>query len=329
MLVVIWWMYGGYAWLTNAIAPDRVTYRLVLLGGMGAFMVLSVAIPGAFSGDGAVFGIAYLIVVLVHAGLYSRSQAGDSAAAFLSLAPFNLVISGLLIAGGLLGGTAEYLLWGAAVGLIGWLSIGGPGEGFQVEPSHFVERHGLVIIVALGESVVAVGIGASGRPLTAGLIAVMVLGLALSACLWWTYFGDGDDELAVEAMSRAPAERRPALALYAFYLWHLLLLLGIVAIAAALEFVIAHPGETLTLGRALALAGGTALFLVGDALFRHTLALGPSGHRLGAAVLALATVPLGTAWAGLAQLAALTAILAAALALEHRTARTAILRRAG
>jgi low temperature requirement protein LtrA len=315
MLTVIWWMYGGYAWLTNAVSPDRALYRLVLLGGMAGFMVISVAIRGAFSGDGAVFALAYLLVVCIHAGLYSRSFA----TAFVSLARFNLPICALLIAGGFAEGDAQYVLWGAATAFIAWLLTGpARGEAFQINPSHFVERHGLVIIVALGESVVAVGIGASGQPLSAGLVAVILLGLALAACLWWVHFGEDDDERARGALERAPAARRPALALDAFYLWHLLMLLGVVALASALEFAIAHPGDPLAFGRALALSGGAALFLLGNVLFRRTLRFGALRWRLSAAGLALVAIPIGTEGSGIAQLGLVFALVGASLALEHR-----------
>ena len=150
-----------------------------------------------------------------------------------------------------------------------------------------------MVIVALGESVVAVGIGASGHELTLGVVAVAILGLCLTACLWWAYFGEGEDERALEAMREAPDRERPRLALFGFYHWHLLMLLGIVAMASALELAIAHPSDSLSAAHSLALGGGAALFLLGDALFRRTLRIGASGWRLGAAALAAAAVPLG------------------------------------
>jgi low temperature requirement protein LtrA len=317
MLVLIWWMYGGYVWLTNAVAPDRATYRLLLLGGMAAFLVVSLAIPHAFEGDGLVFGLGYLAVISVHAWMFTRSQAGGAALAILRVAPFNFVIAGLLVIGGALGGGWEYALWGAAVAVIVPMAIRPLSSDFLISASHFVERHGLVVIVALGESVVAVGIGASGHALTAGLLAVAVLGLALSACLWWVYFGENDDERAREAMSATPIPDRPALALRAFYDWHLLMLLGIIAIAAGLEHAIAHPSAELSGGRAVALSGGAAVFLLGDALFRREMGLAQMRWRLAAAALALATIPLGDAISAIAQLIGLLLALAACLAIEH------------
>ena len=316
MLVVIWWMYGGYAWLTNVVSPDRLAYQLLLLGGMAAFLVLSLAVPTAFSSGGLAFGLAYLVVILIHAGLFTRSQAGASARAIFRVAPLNLAAALLIVAAGIAGGTARGILWGLAVAVILLPSFRPPDPRFQIAPGHFVERHGLVVIVALGESVVAVGIGASAHDLSAGLVGVAVLGLALSACLYWCYFGEGEDERALRAMAGAGAGDRARLALTGFYHWHLLILLGIVALASALERAIGHPAESLPFARSLALGGGVAAFLVGDAMFRRTLAIGRARWRLLAAVLALATIALGTELSALAELSALLACLLVCLAAE-------------
>ena len=318
MLVVIWWMYGGYAWLTNVVAPDRLAYQLLLLGGMAAFLVISLAIPTAFAGGGIAFGLAYLVVILIHSGLFSRSQVGASGTAILRVAPMNVVAALAILAGGIAGGIARGILWGVAVAVIILPSLRPPDPRFEIAPSHFVERHGLVVIVALGESVVAVGIGAAGHALTVGLVAVAVLGLALTACLWWVYFGQGEDEKALEAMRAAPPRERPRLALNGFYHWHLLILFGIIALASALERAIAHPGDPLSFARALALSGGVACFLVGDALFRRTLEIGELRWRLAAAPLALAAIPLGTEVSAVAQVTALVAVLLGCLMLELR-----------
>jgi len=316
MLVVIWWMYGGYAWLTNVVAPDRLAYQLLLLGGMAAFLVISLAIPTAFAGGGIAFGVAYLVVVLIHSGLFRRSQVGESGLAIVQVAPLNIVAALSILAGGIAGGTTRGILWGIAVAVIILPSLRPPDPRFEIAPGHFVERHGLVVIVALGESVVAVGIGATAHALTVGLVAVAVLGLALTACLWWAYFGDGEDEKALEAMRSASPQDRPRLALNGFYHWHLLILFGVIALASALEQAIGHSGDPLSFARALALSGGVASFLVGDALFRRTLAIGELRWRLAAVPLALAAIPLGTEVSAVAQLAALVAVLLGSLTLE-------------
>jgi len=313
MLAVIWWMYDGYAWLTNAIATDHLRHRLLLLGGMGAFLVIALAVPEAYGGDGLAFGIGYLAVVVLHAGMYVRGTSVSEVAAILRLVPFNLGAAGLVLVGGALGGDVQWILW-ALAGLLLWFTPWFTStEGFVIAPEHFVERHGLVVIVALGESIVVIGAAAS-LELDAGLVLVVLLALALSASFWWLYFSD---ERAVErAMVDAPAERRPRLALTAFGYWHYGLLLAIVAVAAGLKKAVGDPYDPLDAWIAVGLAGGTALFVACQVGFRRTLGIGGSGARFVAAAAALATIPLGTELDAKAQVGALAAIVALALALE-------------
>ncbi len=317
LLVVIWWMYGGYAWLTNVVAPDRIAYQLSLLGGMAGFLVISLAVPSAFGAGGLAFGLGYLTVVVVHAGLFTRSRVGASAIAILKVAPLNVAAASMIVAAGILQGWGNTLLWGLAVAVILLPSLRAPDGRFEIAPSHFVERHGLVVIIALGESVVAVGVGASAHPLSVELVATAVVGLSLSACLWWSYFGQGEDQRALDAMTVAPAERRPWLALKAYYHWHLAILLGIVAAASALQRAIGAPGDSLSLARSLSLGGGVALFLAGGTGYRGTLGLGAGPWRIAATGLALATIPLGTQISALAQLTCLLAALVICLVLER------------
>jgi low temperature requirement protein LtrA len=317
LLGIIWWMYDAYAWLTNAVTTDRATRRLLLLGGMAGFLVLALAVPRAFAGGGPAFGLAYLLVVVIHAGLFTRTSEGSAVSAILRLLPFNLGTALLVLLGGLIGGTARYLLWAVAFALE-WVTprLAGIG-GFRIAPAHFVERHGLVIIVALGESVVAIGIGAAELPLDLKLAAVAVLGLLLSACLWWVYFTPGDDELAERALEAAPPEHRPRLAVDAFGYWHLVLLLAIVSAAAGVKYAVAHAFERVDIGYAVLLSAGVALFLAGHLGFQRTLGIGRRPLRAVAAGLALAVIPLGVLVSAVTQLGVLVAVLAGALAAEQ------------
>jgi low temperature requirement protein LtrA len=318
MLGVIWWMYAGYAWLTNAVPPDRPERQAFLLGAMAAYLVLALSIPHAFSGSGLTFGLAYLAIVLVHAGLFARSTDASVVQAVTGLARFNVASAALLVVGGALGGTAQYVLWTAAF-LLEWVTPPLTGvSDFTVATSHFVERHGLVVLVAIGESVVAIGIGASGLPVHAELVVVAVLGLMLSACLWWAYFA-GEEARAERALAAAPRLRRPWMAVYAYGYWHLPILLGIVAIAFALKKATGHAYDELDFAPALGLAGGVAVFLLGDVLFRRTLGITTGPYRAIAALLALATLPLGLVAPALLQVAALVVLFAGALVLERQS----------
>ncbi len=319
LLGLIFWMYDGYAWLTNAVALDTLARRLTLLAAMATWLVLALAIPHAYTGDGVAFGVAYLVVVLLHGGLFMLTTVGGTRG-IPRVTATNALVAVVVIAGGAVGGDGQVVVWTIAFAAI-WLSglVAGTGR-FDLSATHFVERHGLIVIVTIGESIVAVGIGASGLPFDVELVLIAVLGVVLSACLWWTYFG-GDDDRAESAMASASPERRGRLALVGFGYTHLPMLLGIVAVAAGLEEAIAHPFDALKVDAATFLAGGAALFLIADVAFRRTLAIGTSGPRAVTAAILLATIPLGTEVSALAQLVGLVTVFATGLATEARPVR--------
>jgi len=178
----VWWMYGGYAWLTNAVPPVGTVPRLLMLVGMAGFLVVALAIPRAFDGSGVAFGIGYLVVTFVHTGLFLRSSEESAVRAMLRLGPYNTITAGLLLAAGYTAGATRWALWTAAF-VLHWTSPAVTAVGgFRIRAAHFVERHGLILLIALGESVVAVGIGVQGE-LTPGRVLTAVLGLALAAAL--------------------------------------------------------------------------------------------------------------------------------------------------
>jgi low temperature requirement protein LtrA len=315
---VLWWMYGGYAWLTNARTPARLPERLLLLVGMAGFLVIGLAIPQAFTQrrEGVALGLGYLLVVAVHGTLYLRLNRN-----ILRVVPFNVASAVLVIVAGVVGGTAAYALWVAALAVQALSPlISHPQGRFSIQPAHFVERHGALIIVAFGESVADIGIGAAGHPVTAALITRATLGLALAAALWWAYFGVGDDERAEDEMRRADPAARPALALNAYFYAYIPMLLGIVTLAAGVKLAIGHAGPTLPYPACLALAGGVALYLAGDVAFRHALRIGPQRYRVAAAVAALAASAVGVTVSVAGEVALLTVIVAAALVVEQRAA---------
>jgi low temperature requirement protein LtrA len=319
---VLWWMYGGYAWLTNARTPERLPERLLLLLGMAGFLVIGLAIPHAFDrhGEAVALGLGYLLVVAVHGALYLRVNRN-----ILRVVPFNLASALLVIAAGVTGisggrpTAAGYALWVAALALQPLSPlITRPQGRFSIQPAHFTERHGALIIVAFGESVADVGIGAAGHPVTVALITQAVLGLALAAALWWAYFGVGDDDRAEEELTRAEPTARPALVLNSYFYAYIPMLLGIVTLAAGVKRAIGHTGSTLPYPACLALAGGVALYLAGDVAFRHALRIGTQRYRIAAAAAALAASAVGVTWSGTAEIALLAVVVAGALVAEDR-----------
>ena len=314
VLLVTWWMYGGYAWLTNNVGTRSPLARLLLLCGMAGFLVMALSAPRAFGSGGLAFGLAYLLVVGIHAALFTRAP-GGSARAILGIAPFNFGMALALLAAAFAPPAWRTALWGLALALIALSTLLRRDSGFEVNPAHFAERHGLVILIALGESIVALGSGAGETGLGRGALLAALLGLALAAGLWWSYF-DRDDEQAGEALARlsGPARARAALTGYSYA--HVVMIGGIVLVAAGLGEVVGHHEGERPGAAAWWLGAGLALYLAGDVWFRRTLGIGRGGVRALAAGLALGCVPLGLWAGGLWQLAALALLLALMLLAE-------------
>jgi low temperature requirement protein LtrA len=319
VFTVLYWMYGGYVWLTNRVTPDLTLRRLLLIGGMAGFFVCALAAPDAFGKGGLAFGLGYLFVIIVHAALYGDEVGWRVLARF---APFNLVSAGLVLGAALLESPAVYVAWIVAI-VIQFITpfvAARVAPGFDIRSDHFVERHGLIMIVALGESIVAVGIGAAQLELDASVVIAMLLGLALSSALWWTYFV-GEEEAAVAAMSSVDAGGRFRIAINGFFYSYIPMLLGIVVLAAALEEAIADASHSLSTPFALALVGGVALYLLGDLSFRRVMNIDPPVFRICGALLALAAIPVGRYVSAAIQLAVLVLILTVMLLLETRSTR--------
>jgi low temperature requirement protein LtrA len=271
------------------------------------------------------FGIGYLVVILVHGGLFAEAR-GLVASRFVG---FNVIGALCVIGAGLTHGWLSAALWVAPIPLqyfTFWLSqVLQPivNEGVVLRTAHFVERHGLLLIVAFGESVVAVGIGVGSSALDVGVVIAAVLGLALAAALWWVYFGN-EDERAEEVLVGAAPLERGRIAINAFFYAFIPMLLGVVIVAAGVVNALHEVGSALDLGPALLLSGGVALYLIGEASFRFVLGIRPIAYRAAAAIAALATLPLGLGVSAAAQLVALVALLAGMLAIEEVQARGAL-----
>jgi low temperature requirement protein LtrA len=312
----LWWMYDGYVWLSNARTPAGTAERLLTLTGMAGFLIVGLAIPDAFGRDGVALGIGYLILVVVHGGLYLRVNRNIT-----RVTPFNLATALLIIGAGVVKDWAAYVLWAAALALLALSPLIVRVRGrFAIQPSHFAERHGALVIVVFGESVVDIGLGAEGHAVTVALAVSAVLGLALVAALWWAYFGVGDDEHAEQAMLAADPAARPALAFSAYFYPYIPMLLGVVALASGVKQAIVNTGRTLPAGPCLAVGCGVALFLAGTAAIRLALRTGAVRYRLAAAAACRAASAVGVAVSVAAEMVLLTLIVAAALIAEGRAA---------
>lgn len=312
----VWWMYAGYAWLTNAVPPREPGLRLLMLLAMTGFLMVALAIPQAFGAGGVKIGIGYIVVTTVHTGMFLRSTEGSTIRAMGRLGSFNAIAALMLLLAGFTDGAVRWGLWVGAF-VLHWITpyFTNISE-FAIRTAHFVERHGLIVLIALGESIVAIGIGVEDGALSSGFIVTSVLGLALAAGLWWLYF-DGEDERAERSLAAADRNRRPRLAVNAFGYAFLAVLGGIVVLAAGIKLAIANS-ETPITAAAWFLALGVAMYILGLIEFRRVLGLGPIGLRLIIAVLAVATVIVGLAVSPLAELGALVAIVGGGALVESR-----------
>jgi low temperature requirement protein LtrA len=317
VLGVLWWAWVGYAWLTSVVNPESGPSRLVLFGAMAAMLVVSICVPEAFGDLALTLAVAYGFVRAAHIGLFVLASDDDPhlRRSVAGLAASTAVGVGLLVAAAFLDGGAQIALWVVAL----LLDMAGPllfgAGGWRLVPSHFVERHGLVLILALGESIIALGLGAEAQ-VSAGVLGAAVLGVAAVCALWWLYF-DVSALMAGHALeSMPPGRARNELARDAYSFLHFPLVAGVVLMALGLEHAVAHPGEALHADGVGALLGGGALYLVGQVAFKYRAVGNLAVHRL---VVAAALVALGAAGLVLpawATLAALVAVLWATIAYE-------------
>ncbi len=311
VLALMWWAWSAFVWAANAQDPDSPTLRAALLAAMILIFVTGLAIPGAFTGRATLFACTYAGVRFIHLALYAdASRKGQ--ASWAAIAGFALtVVAGmaLLIGGSFLDGAARVVLWTVAA----LIDYAGPAwltrerlRGLQeVAVAHFAERYGLFVIICLGESIVAIGVGANGRPIDAELVAAAACGLLITVGLWWTYF----DRLAAVAEERLREHREPVLAAADGYSYlHLVIVAGIIVFAVGMRFAIHGGGHELGDGARLALCGGIALYLVGQAAFRLRLTETVSYRTLVAAVAATSVFALGGALPGWAVAACMTVV---------------------
>ncbi len=272
ILALVWWAWSAFVWAANAQAEDSGAMQVTLLGALLLIFVAGLAVPGAFGDEATLFAVTYAGVRLLHLGLYvdASHRGGASREAITGFAVTVGIGMTLLVVGSFLDGAARVVLWTAAVAI----DYAGPAwltrerlRGLQeVAVAHFAERYGLFVIICLGESIVAIGLAADGRPITAALIAAVAFGLLATIGLWRTYFGP----LAVSAEESLRRDETDAVLAAAdgYSYLHLPIVAGIVVFAVGVRLAVEDPSASLPTAARLALCGGVALYLLGHAAFR-------------------------------------------------------------
>jgi low temperature requirement protein LtrA len=280
-----------------------------MLASMAAMFGVALAVPGAFGDDAVLFGVAYLLVRLLHLVLSTivGRDDPDRRGALLRFAPTAVLGASLLVVAGFLDGRERIAVWVVALAIdyLGPVLIG-VGGGWRVAPEHFAERHGLIILIALGESLIAIGLGA-GFDLDAGVIVAAALGIVVVSALWWLYF----DVAAIFARTRlmqATGLELHRLALHAYSYLHLPMVAGIVLFALGLKTTVGEVRETLETVPAVALCGGAALYLLGHIAFLFRTTGRVFRRRTVGAVVLLALIPVAVEVPALAALALVGAV---------------------
>jgi low temperature requirement protein LtrA len=288
VLAMVWWAWSAYAWMTNAIDVDNVVTRLIMFAAMAAGFFMALAVPDAFQDEAAWFAVAYFVVRVLNSALFAWGVRDDpgNLRATLRLTPWFGGAALVALAGGFVDPDYRAWVWLASlvIDVVGTLTVA--RAEWRVSPSHFAERFALIVIIALGESIVAIGIGTSELERDSTYALSVVVAFAGVAALWWAYF-DFTATAAERSLSRASPQARGPLARDVFTYFHYPVVLGIILYAVAAKKTLEHPLDPLSDAGRWALGLGIAVFLVGFALMRFRVVRRIAWERLGAAALAL------------------------------------------
>ena len=320
VLGVLWWSWVGYAWLTSVIDPEMDAVRLAIFAAMAALLIAALCVPEAFGDAALILALAYAVVRIAHIALFMLASRDELnlRASVIGLAISTAIASGLLVGASFADGTLQGALWALALAL----DIAGPyffgSEGWQLKAHHFAERHGLIVIIALGESIVAVGVGAE-HGVDAGVAVAAIVGTAVAAALWWLYF-DVVALVAERRLSEAePGREQNEMARDSYSILHLPMVAGIILVALGMKKTLGHVEDPLKIVPATALLGGATLYLLAHVAFRyrhiHTL----NTRRLGLAGLLVAFIPVAVEIPALATISVLAAALALLIVVETRS----------
>ena len=308
MLGVLWWAWAAYAWLTNTVDPEQGEVRIVVFGSMVAMLVASLAVPDVFGNDAFVFACAYAVVRIAHLALYAVAGRGDRdlLAAISRLTVGSLVAIVLLFVAATLDGPAQTAVWVIALACDFAGALIGGGRGWRLHAGHFAERHGLIIIIAIGETIVALGASVT-HDLGLGVITAAALGLTIAFALWWAYF----DVVAIVAerrLSEATGKAQLTMARDSYSYLHLPMIAGIILFAVGVKKTLLDIGEPLAAVPAVALCGGVALYLGAHILFRLRNVRTLSYRRLVVTAVLVALIPIALEIPALLTLAAVAAL---------------------
>ena len=319
VLALLWWSWVAYSWVTSVVDPEDDAVRLVIFAAMAGLLLVALAVPDAFGDLGLVFAIAYGIVRFAQIGLFllGSREAPELRHSVLTLAVSTGLGVAILVGGSFLDPGAQTAVWAVALAL----DMGSPyffgSEGWRLVPGHFAERHGLIVIIALGESIVAIGVGVGGE-LSFGQGTAAVVGIALAAAMWWMYF-DVVALVAARRLVRAPVGRvQNEMARDSYSYIHFPMIAGIVLVALGLKKTLGDYEDPLKTVPAFALLGGMAAYLLAHVLFRYRHIHTINTRRALLAVILVAFLPVATEIPAVATVAVVTALAWLLIVVETR-----------
>jgi low temperature requirement protein LtrA len=285
ILGALWLAWASYAWLTNTVDPGLGAVSAAMLVAMAAMFVAALAVPDAFGSHGVLFGIAFLMVSVMQLTLYALSARRDPdlLAAILRIAPSALGGAALIIVAGFVDGRLKPILWLAALVVAYFVPLVSGTHGWRVQPAHFAERHGLIVIIAIGESLIAIGLGEKVSGFSTEVIVAAVLGFAVATSFWLAYF-DFFTIRAHQLLTDQSGAERVALARDVYTYLHFPMVAGIILFAFAMKTTLADVDGELDSIPALGLCGGPALYLFAFVAVRVRVSRTLRGGRLIAAI---------------------------------------------
>lgn len=268
---LVWWAWTQFTWALNAADTGRQEVRIGVLVSTGVAFLMAVAIPEAFDEHALLFAASYVVLRLLGLGLYYRvasddpvQQAGVRIFAIASLPGLALVLGGAFASPSI-----RPWLWLGVIGLdVVAAVIAGRHHGWKLQAGHFAERHGLIVIIALGESLIVAGAGVQPEAHCPALLLAGVLAAAATCLSWWTYFGWIKDAME-ERLEHVPPEGEEAMARDVYSFWHFPLICGVICFAVGLVGIVSAEGGAVSRGVAAALGIGAALFVASTAVALH------------------------------------------------------------
>jgi len=322
VLAMVWWAWSAYTWMTNAIDIENNVTRLLVFAAMASAFFMAIAVPDAYQDEGAWFAVAYFVVRILNSALFSwgvRHDPGQLRATF-RLGSWFLVAAFVALAGGFVDGDLRPWVWLVSLAIDVTGTLLASRDEWRVSPSHFAERFALIVIIALGESIVAIGIATADVNRDASFVVSVVIALAGVFALWWAYF-DFTATAAERSLARASASERGMLARDVFTYFHYPIVLGIIFYAVAAKKTLQYPHDPLSEAGRWALGLGIAFFLLAFALMRFRVVRRIAWERIGAAAAAVVLALLLDGTDAIVTLGIVVGVFVASIAVESARLR--------